>query len=211
MIRPAGFRGAAFGTAAEGDGRNDTELRMTIARDLSISADWATIHQVHGNTVVTATEAGFFGDADGLITGLPGLPLAVATADCVPVILEGTRSTAIVHAGWRGVAARIVEQAVVRMGEIGDRPLRMAIGPAIGPCCYEVGEEVIAALDDFEGRTTWGTPSVDLPAAVAKQARGHEIAVWRSERCTFTDRSLHSYRAGATSDRQIALTWLPND
>jgi hypothetical protein len=211
MIRPAGFRGAAFGTAADGDGRQDAELRAAIAHDLGISAEWATIHQVHGNTVVGVIGAGFAGDADGLITEAPGLPLAVATADCVPVILEGTRSTAIVHAGWRGVAARIVEEATGRMDAIGDRPVRVAIGPAIGPCCYEVGEEVVAALDGFAGRTTWGTPSVDLGAAIVDQASGDGIEVWRSELCTFTDRSLHSYRGEATSARQVAVTWLPND
>ena len=120
MIQPDGFRGAAFGTAADGDGRHVPELRATIARDLDISEDWATIRQVHGNAVLIATEPGFIGAADGLITEVPGLPLAVATADCVPVIIEGAGSTAIVHAGWRGIAARIVERTVNRMKEIGD-------------------------------------------------------------------------------------------
>ena len=209
MIRPDGFRGAAFGTAADGDGRNEPGLRATIAHELDISEDWATIRQVHGNVVLDATEPGFIGAADGLITEVPGLPLAVATADCVPVILEGAVSTAIVHAGWRGVAARIVERTVARMHEIGDRPLRMAVGPAIGPCCYEVGDEVIEGLGGFAARTTWGAQSVDLAAAVAVQAEGVEI--WRADLCTYTEPSFHSYREDGTDARQVAVTWLPGD
>lgn len=209
MIQPDGFRGAAFGTAADGDGRHEPELRATIARDLDISEDWATIRQVHGNAVLIATEPGFIGAADGLITEVPGLPLAVATADCVPVIIEGAGSTAIVHAGWRGIAARIVERTVDRMKEIGDRPLRLAIGPAIGPCCYEVGDEVIEGLGGFAARTTWGTQSADLATAVAAQAEGLEI--WRADLCTYTEPSFRSYREDATDARQVAVTWLPGN
>jgi hypothetical protein len=207
MIRPDGFRGAAFGNVVDGDGRHEPGLRAAIARDLDISEDWATIRQVHGDAVLVATEPGCVGAADGLMTEVPGLPLAVATADCVPVILEGAASTAIVHAGWRGIAARIIERTVDRMNEIGDRALRVAIGPAIGPCCYEVGEEVIEALGGFEARTTWGAQSVDLAAAVAAQADGVEI--WRSDLCTFTEQSFHSYRQDGTDARQVTVTWLP--
>jgi YfiH family protein len=209
MIRPDGFRGAAFGTVADGDGRHARDLRAAIGRDLDISEDWATIRQVHGSTVLVATEPGSIGAADGLITEVLGLPLAVATADCVPVILEGAGSTVIVHAGWRGLAARVVERALDRMHEIGDRPLRMAIGPAIGPCCYEVGDEVIAGLGGFEARTTWGAQSVDLAAAVAAQAG--DVEIWRADLCTYTEPSFHSYREDGTDARQVAVTWLPDD
>jgi YfiH family protein len=209
MIRPEGFRGAAFGTAADGDARHDAASRIAMAERLGIPTEWATIHQVHGPTVLRVAGPGFAGDADGLITETPGVPLVVATADCVPVIVEGGHTTAVVHAGWRGVAARVLERAVEVMVSTGDRPLRVAIGPAIGPCCYEVGAEVVAAIDGFTGTTTWGTRSVDLRAALAEQAG--DVEVWRSERCTYTDETLHSYRENATTARQVAVTWFPSD
>ncbi len=88
-------------------------------------------------------------EGDGLITDVPGLLLGVGTADCVPVLVVdvGKRVVAAFHAGWRGTAARIVEQGVARMqGEYGSRAedLIAAVGPSIGLCCYSVGGEVQA-------------------------------------------------------------------
>jgi YfiH family protein len=84
---------------------------------------------------------------DGLMSGESGLMLGVQTADCVPVLLADTRTRAVAafHAGWRGTLARIVERGVGTMRvQFGSRPkdLVAAIGPAIGPCCFAVGEEV---------------------------------------------------------------------
>jgi YfiH family protein len=88
---------------------------------------------------------------DGLLTDTPKLLLGVKTADCVPILLADVkrRAVAAVHAGWRGSLARIAEKAVGRMRmEFGSRPrdLVAALGPAIGPCCYEVGAEVTKAF-----------------------------------------------------------------
>ena len=84
---------------------------------------------------------------DGLMTDEPGLALGIQTADCVPVLLADRRTGAVAafHAGWRGTLRRIVERGIGRMrGEFGSKPedLSAAIGPAIGACCYGVGEEV---------------------------------------------------------------------
>jgi polyphenol oxidase len=84
---------------------------------------------------------------DGLMTDVPGVVLGVQTADCVPVIVVDVRRRAVAafHAGWRGTLARIVERGVGAMRlRYGSRPhdLVAAVGPAIGPCCYSVGEEV---------------------------------------------------------------------
>ena len=86
-------------------------------------------------------------EADGLITDAPGILLGIQTADCVPVLVADTakRVVAAFHAGWRGTAARIVEQGIAQMvSEYGSRPedLIAAVGPSIGACCYTVGEEV---------------------------------------------------------------------
>ena len=99
-------------------------------------------------------------ETDALITAVPGVCLMVLAADCVPVLLYDTERyvVAAVHAGWRGTVGQIVRNVVERMNETyGCRPqdLRAGIGPAIGPCCYEVDEEVVelarSGLGDMDG------------------------------------------------------------
>jgi YfiH family protein len=209
MIRPAGFRGAAFGDATSGNGRDDQGRRSTISDELGISREWAFVRQVHGRIVLTVEEPGAAGAADGLITEHPGVPLTIATADCVPIILEGDRSVAILHAGWRGVASGIVAAGLDAMRALGDTPRRAAIGPSIGPCCYEVGDEVRTAIGDHGSRTTFGTPSVNLSSAAAAQLS--DLDVWRSDVCTYEEPGLWSYRRDATRERQVAVAWLPVD
>lgn len=107
-----------------------------------------TLRQIHSDLIHHVTERPEHPLAgDGLLTGTPGLLLAVLTADCIPVILVDPRRKAVgvFHAGWRGTVKRIVEKGVGEMQRwFGSRPrdLKAAIGPGIGGCCYEVGEEV---------------------------------------------------------------------
>lgn len=207
MIRPGGFRGAAFGTAADGDARNDQQARRAVSQSLGIEDEWAYIRQVHGSDVILADASGSLGEADAIVTTLPGLPVAIATADCLPVIVEGDEGVAVVHAGWRGVVAGVVPAALDEMRRNGIEPQRAAIGPGIGPCCYEVGAEVVDQLLGHSGHTTWGTPSVDLAGAVVEQLGS--LPVWVSGSCTYTDASFNSYRRNLTQIRQVAVTWLP--
>lgn len=207
MIRPAGFRGAAFGDATSGNGRDDLERRSLISDELGIPREWAFVRQVHGAIVLEVEQPGPAGPADGMITDRAELPLVIATADCMPIIIEGDRSVAIVHAGWRGVAAGIVGAGLAAMRALGDTPRRAAIGPSIGPCCYEVGEEVRGAVGDHSSRTTFGTPSVDLWSIAAAQLS--DLHVWQSDICTHEEPGLRSYRRDATTERQVAVAWLP--
>jgi YfiH family protein len=92
-------------------------------------------------------------EGDGLVTDLPGVLLAVGTADCVPVLVVdlAKRVVAAFHAGWRGTRARIVECGIAAMrSEYGSRAedLEAAVGPSIGPCCYAVGDEVREEFED---------------------------------------------------------------
>ena len=105
MIRPPGFAGAAFGTARSGDLRVDHVGRASVSAALGIAPDWAFVKQVHGARVIEAVTAGDLGEADAIVTYSPGLPIAVATADCVPVVIESEEAVGVVHAGWRGAAA----------------------------------------------------------------------------------------------------------
>jgi YfiH family protein len=209
MIRPPGFDGAAFGTARDGNGRDDATARRTISAGLGISTEWAFLSQVHGDRVVEAAAPGLLGEADGAFTTVAGLPLTVATADCVPLILEGAGVAAVVHAGWRGAAAGVLRRTRDAIAAAGHSLTRAAIGPAIGPCCYEVGDEVAALFPGFTTHTTWGTRSVDLPGYLAAQLA--DLTVWRSNVCTFTAGTLHSWRRDQTPHRQVAVAWLPSD
>ena len=117
-----------------------------------------TTWQVHGNTILVADadhRGKSLGKADGLITQTPGIPLLQRYADCTPILLYDPehRAAGIAHAGWQGVVARTAEAAVRAMtAAFGSDPSRMvaAVGPAIGPCCYEVGPEVVAAIRDTQ-------------------------------------------------------------
>jgi YfiH family protein len=207
MIVPPGVPGVVFGSRVDGDARSDGRARIALSRRFGISQDWATIKQVHGSVVVSADAPGFQGDADGLITDMPGLPIAIATADCVPVVLVSDTARAVVHAGWRGVAAGVVTVAVEAMERAGNPITAAVIGPHIGPCCYEVGEDVVSAIGGFRSTTTAGGVSVDLGHAIRAQLNTAEIIDMGV--CTFDDESMASYRQDGTSDRQVTVAWLP--
>ncbi len=207
MIRPPGWSGALFGTAAEGDVRVDPAARAAFVAAGAPDA-WAFVTQVHGVDVVEATGPGNLGEADAILTRVPGLALTVATADCIPIFLGGDGFAAVVHAGWRGLAGGVVSETLAALRRRGLDPVRAAMGPCIGSCCYEVGDEVRDRFPDFMTTTTWGSSSLDLRAAARAQLAGLEV--WESERCTMTDPDLVSYRRNRTSLRQVAVTWLPN-
>jgi YfiH family protein len=110
-----------------------------------------TLRQIHSGLTRRVTRADADSDrpfrADGLMTDDPAVMIGVQTADCVPVLVRDTRTNAVAafHAGWRGTVKRIVEGGIGKMRlEFGSRPedLEAAIGPAIGACCYAVGEDV---------------------------------------------------------------------
>ena len=123
----------------------------------------ATVKQIHSATILDAGgSAGVQGEADALIGSSAGLAVGVKTADCVPILLVDPihHVVAAVHAGWRGTVAEIAALTVRRMTETHDSKaseLFAAIGPAIGPCCYEVGPEVARAFAKWD----WTLASVD--------------------------------------------------
>jgi hypothetical protein len=112
--------------------------------------------QVHQATVAVVPRdhpGGAFADTDALATDAPGIPLVILTADCAAVFLfDPVRpAVGIAHAGWRGTVAGVVASTVARMGEaFGSSPadLFAGVGPSIGPCCYEVGEDVAGAVEE---------------------------------------------------------------
>jgi len=140
----------------------------------------ATLKQIHSATVLTATAEGCVGEGDALITDMPGLSLAVRTADCLPILLADPRNRAIaaVHSGWRGTVAGAAVNALNKMHEnYKTNPFEVvaAIGPGIGPCCYEVGPEVAAQFShwgaDPQVRGGRPRPPVHLNLANAKRTQ----------------------------------------
>lgn len=157
---------------------------QAAAASVGCTLEWVRrIRQVHG-AVVRVVRPGEPESppeaADAAITAEPGTAVAVVAADCVPILLADPVSGAVgaVHAGWRGTAARVAEAAVTAMrDELGADPARLvaAIGPSIGACCYEVGEELLAAFADA------GHSSVDVAEWFSRDAAGRlRLDLWQA-------------------------------
>jgi YfiH family protein len=164
-------------------------------------------HQQHGTDVLRA-EAGRTGaPADALWTDERQLPMLVLAADCLPIALartDGPPAVAVVHAGWRGLLDGIVARAV---DALGGAPAA-AIGPAIGPCCYVVGEEVAAPYAQRFGRDVVGAGRLDLPAAAVRALEDAGVTdIAQVGRCTSCDpeQAFFSHRrdAGVTGRQGV--------
>ena len=203
--------------------------RRRVATVLGLAGlPWATIRQVHGSTVVRVERAELAGgppeakpplaEADALVTGDEGVVLVVLVADCVPVLLADPerRVAAAVHAGWRGLAAGVVEAAVAALAAAGGRPgaATALVGPAAGACCYEVGEDVRERVAErypaAAATTRAGRPSLDLAAGVVEALGRAGLAAPRvAGECTIHQPERHfSYRRDGTTGRQAGIVAL---
>ena len=203
MIRPG--PGVAFTWVGEGDMRGDPAAHGRVSRQLGVGDAWATVEQVHGAEVATPTEPGAHGPADAVVVTRTGLPAAVFTADCLGVVLRGERGAGVAHAGWRGLAAGVIEATRSALERAGAPPTHAYIGPGIGPCCFEVGPEVAERFGPDVRRTTWGTPSVDLAGAAARRLT--DLEVWEDGRCTMCEGGLSHRRTGDPA-RMAAIGWV---
>ena len=170
----------------------------------------ALVRQVHGRDVARLTApADVPPEADAIITEVADLPIAVQTADCVPILIADLArgQVAAVHAGWRGVVADVVGAALDELAAPG--PVHAWIGPAICPACYEVSEEVrdeVAAIAPAAySRTRTGTPAVDVRAGVAQQLLAHGISAQLVGGCTFESEDLFSFRRDPVTGRQAGV------
>ena len=165
------------------------------------------VKQVHGADVLVAEEPrGVVGEADGLFVGPDGgTTLGVLTADCVPVLIKGSLGIAAAHAGWRGVVGGVIEAAVERTGTVE----AAWVGPSIQACCYEVGNEVIAAFDAkelpiAERRADGGRVAPGVGAATILRRLGAPY-VAQTPLCTSCDERFFSYRRDGVTGRQAGL------
>jgi YfiH family protein len=170
-------------------------------------ASWP--RQVHGAGVIRAGTRGE--EADAIWTDKPGEAVIVVTADCFPVALArigGRAAVAFVHVGWRGLLAGVVPAAVAALGS---RPIAAAIGPGIGPCCYEVTEDVAAPVRAAFGFGLVRNGRLDLPGAVERALLSAGcVRVDRLDECTACNPEQyfsHRRDAGVTG-RQGAIAYV---
>jgi YfiH family protein len=194
------------------------ENRARLAAALDRDAAGVLLgHQVHAATVLRSerspepspyAEGTKASDADGQATANPSLTPLVQVADCLPIALAGADGVAMIHCGWRGLAAGVVANGV---REVGARAA--AIGPGIGRCCYEVGDEVLAKFEPLGDAIATGR-MLDL-AEIARLLLGRAGVdeVETAELCTSCEPELFfsHRRDGGRTGRQAGLAWIESD
>ncbi|CAN2236691.1 peptidoglycan editing factor PgeF [Candidatus Planktophila dulcis] len=166
--------------------------------------------QVHGNRVVVIEEVTDEDPtADALVTGIPGVSLAVQVADCIPLLLHSGESVAAVHVGRKGLVNGVALAALETMRDMGSSEITAIIGPSICGNCYEVSQEIydeVTALHPAAAsRTAQGTPALDLPAALRVLLESQSIALIDESRCTLENDDLYSYRRDGVTGRQAGI------
>ena len=174
----------------------------------------ALMRQVHGADVAVPSGSAGRPEADALVSFAEGLALLTRVADCVPVLLvdRGSGQVGAVHAGREGMTAGVVGAAVERMRADGATDLVAWVGPRICGRCYEVPDEMRAAVAKREpaayAETSWGTPALDVGAAVVAQLERAGVEVVDVGGCTREEPRLHSYRRdGQAAGRSAGVVW----
>jgi len=204
-----------FARRGDGDFGIDGDPEALAARRQRFAPGaWTWLRQIHGAEVVVVDEPGACAgaEADAAVTAVPGAVLAVHTADCVPVLLaaEADRVVGAAHAGWRGLVGGVLERTVEAMRALGATDVVAHVGPHIRSRCYEFGgpelDEVAARYgDEVRARTAWGTPALDLSAAVRRALEPLGVAVVDHGGCTACEPDRwFSHRARGDVGRQAA-------
>ncbi|HEX2198152.1 MAG TPA: peptidoglycan editing factor PgeF [Burkholderiales bacterium] len=185
----------------------EDELRALTPRGPS----W--LRQVHGNTVIDLDASSMEREGDAALTRVPGTVCAIKAADCMPVLLTDEAGTVVAgaHAGWRGLAAGVIEATIHAMGVPGSRLIAW-MGPAIGPGVYEVGDEVRAVFEEKDAFSPArpGHWLLDLYAVARHRLKREGVqSVFGGGFCTFSDpQRFYSYRRDGSTGRMAALIWL---
>lgn len=206
---PAPGRVRAFVTTRAFGDLSQVDARKTLAALLPAEPAW--LRQVHGSRVVDLDEATDF-EGDAALTRKAASVCAVQMADCMPVLFadEAGTTVAAAHAGWRGLAAGVLESTVAAM-RVPPQKLLAWLGPAIGPQVYEVGEDVHSALSEYGNAFSATRPGhwrLDLYAVARRKLAGLK-EVSGGGFCTYSDPGrFFSYRRSRTTSRMGAFIWL---
>ena len=221
----------AFTTRQGGLGARSNGIKLTddwkvLAEALGVNPErLVTVNQVHGENIVKVDDENFKKaktvQADAMITDASEMAIGVETADCVPILLVDPLTPAVgaVHAGWRSTVKRIVQKAVKKMqDEFGSDPSRMiaAIGPSIGPECYEVDEPVMGPVRQAfslwkeaasaRGSDKWSLDLVKLNRLELEQIGLSAKNVHSLGLCTSCRRDLfYSFRAEGRTGRMLSV------
>jgi polyphenol oxidase len=207
--------GAHVGDNPEAVAENRRRLRTAVR----LPAEPVWLSQQHGTNVLDLDGAhDAAARADASFTRHPGRVCAILTADCVPVLLASDSGAAVAaaHAGWRGLAAGVIE-ATVRALELPPQSLLAWLGPAIGPVHFEIGaevrEELLRADPEAEGafeQNARGRYMADLAALVRRKLKRLGIArIYGGDACTYAaPEDYFSYRRDGRTGRQASLIWL---
>lgn len=194
----------------------ENQARVAAAASTDRARRLVLGRQIHEAAVATHRASAADPDVDGVdahVTDRHDLAVGVLTADCVPVILLAPWGVAVVHAGWRGLHAGVIGaagQALLALpGAAADLSTAVGlIGPCAGPCCYEVGNEVLAA---FAGQPRGRAEGrfVDLPVLAEQALVAAGVGeVVQADRCTICDPRYFSHRAsGGITGRQAGIAW----
>lgn len=194
------------------DSPSDVMTNRKIVQDLHGPIQF--MNQVHGNRI--AVIEGITPDAptaDALITGIPGITLAVMVADCIPLLLISREVVAAVHVGRRGLVNEVALKTLQLMREMGASDISAKIGPAICGRCYEVSseiyDEVVSNYPLAKSQTSSGTPALDLSKALSGVLQGAGIKTALDQNfCTLEDQNFFSYRRDGVTGRQAGLVSL---
>ena len=202
---------------------NVEENRSLLSKAIGMNLNRAAhVHQIHSDKILQLAagqepKEGSLGEGDGLITNVTGIPIMILVADCLPVLFYDPvhKAIGLAHAGWRGTVSHVAAKTLLAMGEAYmTRPeeTKVALGPCIGSCCYEVGADV---RKEFTGVFPWGEEvmrvsskghwTLDLAAANARQLREvgvREENLIQSNLCTVKNIDLfYSHRAEASAEK----------
>lgn len=188
-----------------GDRRNSVEEnRRRVAQAAGFDLDeLALARQIHGADVlhVEPGRSGVVGIGDGLVAGAPGVVLGILSADCAPVLVAGGGRIGVLHAGWRGLLAGVVERGLDALGDVD----AAWVGPCIRACCYEVGAEVIEGFES-RGLAVAAPSRVDVADAAATVLQRAGVAsVSLAGTCTGCDHRYFSHRREGKTGRQGAF------
>ena len=205
----------SFSERGDGDLRIDADpTELEPRRQAVAPGAWTWLRQVHGARVVEVAAPGDHAgaEADAAVTTTPGAVLAVHAADCAPVLFDsdGAAVVAAAHAGWRGLLAGVLEETVASMERLGATGVRAQLGPHIRGRCYEFGADDLDAVadrygDDVRATTAWGTPALDVTAAVRAALDAVGVDVSDRGGCTACEpHRLWSHRARGDQARMAA-------
>ena len=191
--------------------------RAALAADLRVAPDHVVyVEQVHGDTVlqVDGPLTGPAPQADGLVTTIPGLALAIMVADCVPVLLADPDAgvAGAAHAGRGGMVAGVARRVAAAMRDLGARTILARLGPSVCPRCYpvplELREQVAAVHPETRSLDRHGQPAIDVAAGVRAQLGTLSADVAQLAGCTVEDPRLYSYRRDGTTGRFVGAVVL---